>query len=103
MLGALAPLLVLLAQPVPDDLLRKLADRDARLLRLYKEGAVTMTSRVEELDKAGKLLQPPAPPPEMAGAAAPGAGGRPGEPPGGFLAGTIPPNLLSQRGAQSPM
>jgi hypothetical protein len=56
MIGALATLLVLLAPPapVPDELLKKLADRDARLTRLYKEGAVTMTSRVEELDKAGK-------------------------------------------------
>lgn len=57
MIGALATLLVLLAppEPVPDELLKKLADRDARLTRLYKEGAVTMTSRVEELDKAGKV------------------------------------------------
>ncbi len=60
MIGALATLLVLLAdpaapQPVPDDLLKKLADRNARLTRLYKEGAVTMTSQVEELDKEGKV------------------------------------------------
>jgi hypothetical protein len=52
-MGALAALLVLLAEPSPD-LLQKLAAADARLLRLYKEGAVTMTSRVEELDKEGK-------------------------------------------------
>ncbi|HEY8209316.1 MAG TPA: hypothetical protein VIG99_17630 [Myxococcaceae bacterium] len=57
MIGAVATLLVLLAspEPVPDELLKKLADRDARLTRLYKEGAVTMTSRVEELDKGGKV------------------------------------------------
>jgi hypothetical protein len=54
MMGALAALLVLLAEPGPD-LMKKLADHDARLLRLYKEGEVTMTSRVEELDKAGKV------------------------------------------------
>jgi hypothetical protein len=53
-MGALVTLLVLLAEPSPD-LLKKLADNDARLLRLYKEGAVTMTSRVEELDKEGKV------------------------------------------------
>jgi hypothetical protein len=55
----MAGLLVLLADPtpsqaVPDELLAKLAASDARLMRLYKEGAVTMTSRVEELDKEGK-------------------------------------------------
>jgi len=56
MTGALAALLVLLAPPEPTpELMKKLADADARLLRLYKEGAVTMTSRVEELDKAGTV------------------------------------------------
>jgi hypothetical protein len=62
-IGALAALLVLLAepaavpapQPAPDELLKKLADHDARLTRLYKEGSVTMTSKVEELDKEGKV------------------------------------------------
>jgi len=54
MIGTLATLLVLHAEPSPD-LMKKLADNDARLLRLYKEGAVTMTSRVEELDKGGKV------------------------------------------------
>lgn len=53
-MGALATLLVLLAEPSPD-LMKKLADHDARLLRLYKEGGVTMTSRVEELDRGGKV------------------------------------------------
>jgi len=56
----LAGLLVLLAEPappqaVPDELLKKAAESDARLVRLYKEGAVTMSSRVEELDKEGKV------------------------------------------------
>ncbi|HYV45173.1 MAG TPA: hypothetical protein VFA20_09950 [Myxococcaceae bacterium] len=56
MTGALAALLVLLAPPEPSpELMKKLADSDARLLRLYKEGAVTMTSRVEELDKGGNV------------------------------------------------
>ncbi|HVE87896.1 MAG TPA: hypothetical protein VND93_33790 [Myxococcales bacterium] len=60
MIGQMVSLLVLLAEPggpppVPEALLQKMAACDARLKHLYREGAVTMSSRVEELDKAGKV------------------------------------------------
>lgn len=39
----------------PAELLRKLAEHDARLMALYQQGAVTMSNKVEELNGDGKV------------------------------------------------
>jgi hypothetical protein len=43
------------AAEVPAEVLRKLAEHDARMMTVYREGAVTMSSKVEELDGDGKV------------------------------------------------
>jgi len=55
LIAAAVSLLALAAEPgpVPEDLLKRLADRDAQISRLYQEGSVTLSSTVEELDGNG--------------------------------------------------
>ncbi|MBI5547520.1 MAG: hypothetical protein HY901_26860 [Deltaproteobacteria bacterium] len=43
------------AEAPPPELLKKLAEQDARVTQLMKEGAYTLTTKTEHLDRAGKV------------------------------------------------